>query len=70
MRTIPSVRRGTPEAYEANEYRQIDLNGVTVNIHKSLEEFAEVEIDAESSIFGSKLVLKGIDDGSSKGCCG
>ncbi len=69
MKTIPSVRRGTPEAYEANEYRRINLNGVTVNIHKSLEEFAQVQIDAESSIFGSKLVLKGIDDGS-KGCCG
>ncbi len=68
MRTIPSVRRGAPEAFEANEYRQVELNGATVHIHKSLEEFADIQIDAESSIFGSKLVLRGIDKGS-KGCC-
>ncbi len=69
MRTIPSVRRGTPEQYEAGEYRQIDVNGATVYVHSSLQDLAQVEIDAESSVFGSKLVLRGIED-NDKGCCG
>lgn len=69
MRTIPSVRRGTPESFEASEYRQIDLNGATVHVHKSLDEFPQVVIDAETSVFGSKLVLTGIEE-SGKGCCG
>jgi hypothetical protein len=69
VRTIPSVRRGTPEQYEAGEYRQIDVDGATVYVHSSLQELAQVQIDAESSIFGSKLVLRGIEEDNT-GCCG
>ncbi len=69
MRTIPSVRRGTPEQFEAGEYKQTDVNGATVYVHNSLQDFANVEIDAETSFFGSKLVLRGIEE-DNKGCCG
>jgi hypothetical protein len=70
VRTIPSVRRGTPEAHEANEYEQQTVNGATVYVHSSLRDLGNVEIDAAVSVFGSKLVLRGIETDSGRGCCG
>ncbi len=69
MRTIPSVRRGTPEANEANEYEQRTVNGATIYVHSSLRDQSHVEIDAAASVFGSKLVLRGIETDSGRGCC-
>lgn len=69
MRTIPSVRRGTPEANEAGEYEQQTVNGATVYVHSSLRDLGQVEIDADVSIFGSKLVLRGVKTDSGRGCC-
>ncbi len=69
MRTIPSVRRGTPEANEAGEYEQQTVNSATVYVHSSLRDLGHVEIDAEVSIFGSKLVLRGLQTTGGQGCC-
>lgn len=69
MRTIPSVRRGTPEAFEANEYEQQTVNGATVYVHSSLRDLGHVEIDAAVSVFGSKLVLRGVQTAGNQGCC-
>lgn len=68
MRTIPSVRRGTPDANEAGEYRQENVAGATIYVHNSLEEFTRIEIDAERTIFGHRLVLRGAEK-NDKGCC-
>ncbi|MDT8900669.1 hypothetical protein [Anaeroselena agilis] len=68
MRTTPSVRRGTPEANEASEYEQQTVNGATVYVHNSLRDLDNVEIDAEVSVFGSKLVLKGVQT-AGRSCC-
>jgi hypothetical protein len=70
VRTIPSVRRGTPEPDEAGQYRQMTVNGATVYVHTSMSELGNVEIDAADSIFGSKLVLKGVQTTNTGGCCG
>ncbi|MDR7868679.1 MAG: hypothetical protein RIN56_17950 [Sporomusaceae bacterium] len=69
MRTIPSVRRGAPEASEANEYEQQTVSGATVYVHSSLRDLGHIEIDADVSIFGSKLVLRGVQATSGRGCC-
>ncbi len=70
MRTIPSVRRGTPEPGETGEYRQTTVNGATVYVHNSMDELGNVEIDVADSFFGAKLVLKGIQTAGAGGCCG
>jgi len=68
VRTIPSVRRGKPEEREA-EYEMLDMNGVTVYAHESLKDFGELVIDKDSTMFGSRLVLRNPSE-SSHGCCG
>lgn len=68
MRTIPSVRRGTPEAHEANEYQEMKIGGATVYVHSSLKDFPQASIDLESGFMSSKLVLKGLGD-ENRGCC-
>lgn len=71
MRTFPSVRRGLPEAYEASEYREMKIDGATVYVHNSLNEFPDVQIDTDGGFFASgKLVLKGIEQQNQGGCCG
>lgn len=71
MRTIPSVRRGQPEAYEANEYQEMKIGGATVYVHSSLNGFPDVQIDTDGGFFASgKLVLKGIEEQNKGGCCG
>ena len=70
MKTIPSVRRGMPEGPDANEYLQMNIGGADVYVHSSLSEFGEVEIDTDSSFFGTRLILRGVEQQSSGGCCG
>lgn len=69
MRTLPSVRRGMPEG-DANEYQQVNIGGATVYVHNSLADFPQVEIDADETFFGRKLVLRGIEQKDTGGCCG
>lgn len=68
MRALPSVRLGKPEELE-KEYSTLNIGGVTVFAHKSLEEFGELEIDLEGGVFGKRLVLRGVTQ-DTQGCCG
>ena len=67
MRTIPSVRQGKPE--QEADYDKLDISGVRVYAHYSLQDFDELAIDVEGSLFGSRLVLSGLGQPTS-GCCG
>lgn len=68
MKTIPSVRRGKPDEHEMPEYEMLNISGVIVYAHKSLDEYGALEIAADNSFFGDKLVLRGVPQDSSKGC--
>lgn len=60
MKTIPSVRRGKPEEHEIPEYELLNISGVNVYVHKALDGYGALEIAADSSFMGDKLVLRGV----------
>lgn len=67
MKTIPSVRRGMPE--DSRDYEKLEIDGVIVYAHQSLQDFEQLEIGVQSGLLGSKLVLRGVASGGG-GCCG
>jgi hypothetical protein len=56
------VRLGKPEEFELTEFNKLDVDGITVYLHKTLEKFTDspLEIDLEGLMFYHKLILRGL----------
>jgi len=53
------VRWGTPEPAEIGEYEEMNIEGISLYVHRHLKATANARIDAATGGAGTKLILLG-----------
>jgi len=53
------VRWGTPEPAEIGEYEEMNIEGISLYVHRHLKTTANARIDAVTGGAGTKLILLG-----------